>query len=410
MFSPEIALSSTGRRRIDLRYDDVIIIVSFLVWLTIHLIRKNLKFLKSTPLDKQIIAFILICVLSTARGVLIRQVENPLKAFLYVLKLVEFFFIYYLVINTVQSKDEIRRYIFVFIITLIFTILTGYEQLLSGVWRISTPFEDTPEPNTMGGYLLFMFSLIAAFVCMGLKIMTRFFLWIVLGATVWIFLHTLSRGSYLGYFPVLITLICMLPKDKKVYGLLLLIGSIIAWPYLPQQVKSRIDRTFVGKQEYRLPTITGEEKKINLDSSSSSRVDKYENVLKYWREYPVFGLGITGAGFIDSSFFRTIGELGLIGMLIIIWLFYTIIAETFNAYNYSRNKLNKAICIGYICGMIGLIVHAMTANTFFLIRIMGPFWFLTGVIFLIPPLYFDEIAKPYGTNLIEFHKKQNNIK
>ncbi|HPN32016.1 MAG TPA: O-antigen ligase family protein [bacterium] len=407
MFSPEISLGRTGRRNIVLRFDDVMVVICALIWLITRFIRKDIKFFVSTPLDKPIFAFILVCALSSARGVLIHQINNPKEATLTVLKLLEYFFVFYLVVNTVKTKQEIKRYITVFIIVLAFTCIDGLRQMNAGVARVSTPFEDTPEPNTLGGYLLFMIGLVGAMAVMGVKIWNKYFLWFLLPVLVWVFLHTLSRGSYLGYFPVLLTLTFLLPAQKRIFGLLILISSVVLLFYLPPNIKTRIERTFQGPNEYRIPLIAGEEKTVRLDSSSGSRITKYEDILNYWSEYPIFGLGITGAGFVDSSVFRTIGELGLFGLLSLIWLFYTILSETFNAYKHSRNSLNKSICIGYICGMIGLFVHATTANTFFLIRIMGPFWFLTGIIFMIPPLYFDELAKPHGMNLIESVEKEN---
>jgi len=400
MFSPEMSFGRVGRRNIAVRFDDVMVVISMIVFIIVRVIKKNIKFFVSTPLDKPIFAFILVCALSTTRGVLISQVDNPKEAFFYVLKLIEYFFIYYLVINTVKNKFEIRRYITIFIITLAFTCIFGIDQIQHNVARVSTPFEDTPEPNTLGGYLLFMIGMVSAMAVMGVRIWNKLFLWILLPVAIWVFLHTLSRGSYLGYFPVMLTLTFLLPRERRVYGLLIVVASILLITHLPDYIKTRIERTFQGPNEYRIPIITGEEKTVRLDSSSGSRITKYEHVLSYWSEYPVFGLGITGAGFIDSTIFRTIGELGIFGVMVMIWLFSTIISETINAYRYSRNKLNKSICIGYICGLIGLLVHAATANTFFLIRIMGPFWFLTGLIFLIPPLYFDEIAKPAGRKLI----------
>ncbi|MBP7654573.1 O-antigen ligase family protein [Candidatus Dependentiae bacterium] len=410
MFSPEISFGRVGRRNIAVRFDDVMVVICVIIWFVSRFIKKDAKFFVSTPLDKPIFVFILVCALSSARGVLIRQVDNPKEAFFYVLKLLEYFFVYYLVVNTVKSKHEVRRYITVFIIVLAFTCIDGLRQMEVGVSRVSTPFEDTPEPNTLGGYLLFMIGLVGAMAIMGVKIWNKLFLWILFPLVVWVFLHTLSRGSYLGYFPVLITLTFLLPSQKRIFGLLILIVSILLISYLPEGIKSRIERTFQGPNEYRIPIIAGEEKTVRLDSSSGSRITKYESILNYWAEYPIFGLGITGAGFVDSSIFRTIGELGLFGILSLVWLFYTILSETFNAYKHSRNSLNKSICIGYICGLIGLLVHATTANTFFLIRIMGPFWFLTGIIFMIPPLYFDEIAKPHGVNLLASVEKENNLK
>ena len=42
--------------------------------------------------------------------------------------------------------------------------------------------------------------------------------------------------------------------------------------------------------------------------------------------------------------------------------------------------LYKGLALGYIAGYVGLLFHALTANTFIILRIMEPFWFVTGLI------------------------------
>jgi hypothetical protein len=48
--------------------------------------------------------------------------------------------------------------------------------------------------------------------------------------------------------------------------------------------------------------------------------------------------------------------------------------------------LDKGLTLGFIAGFIGLITHALTANTFIIIRIMEPFWFFAGIIMMLPAL------------------------
>jgi hypothetical protein len=49
-------------------------------------------------------------------------------------------------------------------------------------------------------------------------------------------------------------------------------------------------------------------------------------------------------------------------------------------------ELYKGLVLGFIAGFIGLVFHAITANTFIMIRIMEPFWFVTGIIMMLPKL------------------------
>jgi energy-converting hydrogenase Eha subunit B len=36
--------------------------------------------------------------------------------------------------------------------------------------------------------------------------------------------------------------------------------------------------------------------------------------------------------------------------------------------------------VGLIAGLVGLLVHAIGANTFIIVRIMEPFWFVVGIV------------------------------
>jgi hypothetical protein len=46
----------------------------------------------------------------------------------------------------------------------------------------------------------------------------------------------------------------------------------------------------------------------------------------------------------------------------------------------------KRLTIGFLAGFIGLLFHALGANTFVIVRIMESFWFLAGIIVILPKL------------------------
>lgn len=412
LFSPEIVVGQTERRAIVVRYDDIMIILCLLSW-TITKVLKGGKLFSATPLDKPIIFFILICAVSTSRGVLIRQIGVPTKAFFYVLKLVEYFLIYYLVVNIVKSKKIVLYYLYSFLVCCCAVCYLGLKQINSGAFRISAPFEDVSEPNTFGAYLLFMFGIVFSLFIYGTKKVPRI---ISLGLLVMIiinFIHTLSRGSYMAFYPVMLTVVLQMPKTKKLFALVIFAAAVFSIPYLPSEVRTRVENTFKGPGSFEIPTISGSSQKISLDQSSAARVNKFQDIMTYWQEYPIFGLGITGAGFVDSQVMRTIGELGLMGVLAFIWLFKSVITEIFQIKKYFKNKFILGITAGYVGGLVGLVIHSMTANTFLIIRIMGPFWFFTGLIMCFQELYFDEIALPVSeTELSEIlnNKTKSSLK
>jgi len=52
----------------------------------------------------------------------------------------------------------------------------------------------------------------------------------------------------------------------------------------------------------------------------------------------------------------------------------------------TGDPLHRGISMGFLAGFIELLVHSIGANTFIIVRIMEPFWFVTGMVAMIPEL------------------------
>ena len=51
-----------------------------------------------------------------------------------------------------------------------------------------------------------------------------------------------------------------------------------------------------------------------------------------------------------------------------------------------------ALLLGFLAGFAGLLAHAFGSNTFIIVRIMEPFWLITGIVMMIPVLEAREQA------------------
>ncbi len=58
---------------------------------------------------------------------------------------------------------------------------------------------------------------------------------------------------------------------------------------------------------------------------------------------------------------------------------------------FSLRTANRSL--GFIADFIGLAIHALTANTFIILRIMEPFWFIAGMVIMLPTLKEEESLK-----------------
>ena len=65
----------------------------------------------------------------------------------------------------------------------------------------------------------------------------------------------------------------------------------------------------------------------------------------------------------------------------------------------QQSDLLRGLSVGFIAGLVGLLIHAFGANTFIIVRIMEPFWFLVGIVVALASM--DEesgvVAAPQGS-------------
>ena len=62
----------------------------------------------------------------------------------------------------------------------------------------------------------------------------------------------------------------------------------------------------------------------------------------------------------------------------------------------AKNPYFKGLAIGFFAGYIGLLFHALGANTFIIVRIMEPFWFFAGIIAVLPELERQHQEQPHS--------------
>ena len=126
---------------------------------------------------------------------------------------------------------------------------------------------------------------------------------------------------------------------------------------------------------------------IRLDTSTSARINDWKKALSTWWKHPILGYGITGYGFIDAQYPRLLVETGIVGLFAFIWLIYALLRMSLKTWQDQQDDLLRALCVGLIAGLVGLLVHALGANTFIIVRIMEPFWCLVGIVIALSAIH-----------------------
>ena len=384
LLSPEITIGETAgsslERGVTLRFEDFLLVVIGLSWFAKNAVNKELGLFLKTPLNKPIFFYILSCIVSTGFGIASGGVGAKTGS-LFILKYIEYFIVFFMIVNHAENADQTKRFVFCLLLTCFITSIIGILQIPGGE-RVSAPFEgERGEPNTLGGYLLFIGAIAGGLLIKAEDSRLKLLLWVLIFVMIPPFLFTQSRSSYLGLIPVCFILGLLSKRRVIIFGLMAII-IILSPLILPSQVKNRILFTFTQ------PEATGQVSigDVRLDTSTSARLASLKEILADWPNHPLLGFGITGYKFADAQYPRVLIETGILGLLTFFYLLYSIFRLAIDHLKAAKTLYFKGLAIGFLAGYTGILFHAMGANTFIIVRIMEPFWFFAGIVAVLPSL------------------------
>ncbi len=307
---------------------------------------------------------------------------NVLTGTLFVMKFIEYFLIYFMVVNNLRERRQFERFLLALLATAAISSLIGIFQISSG-GRVSAPFEGSVgEPNTFGGYLVLMLAVVVALYFTSESLQRKYIL-APLAVLIFIpLLFTLSRASYLALIPLAGGLL-VFSQRRLLIACLFALSLALAPFLLPKAVADRVLYTFTQPIHPDQAQVGG----VRLDTSTSARLRSFKQVVFVdWPKHPVFGYGVTGHRFLDSQYLRVLVETGLVGFLAFLWLQVSLFRHARDVLRKTQDPLFKGVALGFLAGFMGLIAHSIGTNTFIIVRIMEPFWFLAAMVMMIPGL------------------------
>ena len=137
-------------------------------------------------------------------------------------------------VNLLKNEQQMRRLVTASLITCLAVSVFAISQIPSGV-RVSAPFEGQDgEPNTLGGYLVFMMAIISGLLVTSGALTRKWPLIALLGIAGVALQLTLSRASFLAAGVVIGGVLIVVRKRSPLLVSLVLIG-IFAVPLLLAQ-------------------------------------------------------------------------------------------------------------------------------------------------------------------------------
>jgi O-antigen ligase len=363
-------------RGLTLRLDDFLMLLVGCAWLAkIAIVRQGAQYMW-TPLNRAIAYYLGASVLATLIGVLLGRVR-PVGGFFFLLKYYEYFFLYFMTVNLVTDEKQVRHLITASLVTCVLVSLYAIAQIPGGQ-RASAPFEGTEgEPNTLGGYLVFMLSIVTGLLLTPGALRRRAPHLALLLVGLIALQATLSRASFLAAGAVvLIVLVYIRGRNPLLLTCLLLV--VAATPlWAPKSVRDRVMYTFTQKAEEGEQYAIGG---VRVDSSTTDRLRSWGTAVETWKKSPLWGYGVTGAPFMDAMYPKLLADVGLLGFCAFGYLIWSLFRLARSSLDSFRDPYFAGICLGFLLGLAGMLVHAIGSNTFIIVRIMEPFWLYAALI------------------------------
>ncbi len=381
--------------------DDAVLLGLILGWLT-HMAIEKVSPFPSSPLNLPILAFITCAAFSFIPMGLTQKPWVLAICGAHFFKWIEFVLIYFIVLRVVNTEQQARRFVVLSLISCAILAvaqvsLTATGRYGAGIFIGETEAAKTVTPGTESNLILGSYYLLFLGIVLSMTVSRRIrHKGLFVAFTVLLFLgvlFTYGRANYLGLASVLTVLTITGGGVRTRLPFIFLIFFLLAMVYFMPTVVKRM--TF---------TVTVEKGGILKFEQSA------HNRLRVWRKAidvflarptnPIIGIGFWGSRFLGvwgyatphNQFIAYLIEMGIIGFAIFCWLMKRLFHETLRLYRLSvpDDPFGSALSIGFMAGVIGVLVGAFFECTLESPRVLGPLWFMTALIVVLKNIKKEE--------------------
>ena len=287
-------------RAVSIRIEDILLALVSGGWILNRAKTRTLSVVKYVPVYKYIVAMSFIIMLATIIGYF-QETVTIKRGFFFAMKRLEYFWIFFMVLNMFETKEEGRRAMQIMlwfgagvaVIGIIQSFLAPASALVEGGITATSGFN---RSNTLGDTFLIYLGLVLGILIFAQSKRRIIFYRILLFMFLIAIILTKSRGAYVAVPPIIFICLYLSRKTRILYILLTLSALALAvylTPYL-----------FFGKEANILASkhigdVSNQFESIGdvmlegtaADSSLKARVTGWRSALPQIFRYPLFGQG-----------------------------------------------------------------------------------------------------------------------
>jgi len=367
-----------GNRPLDIRIEDILLLIFGLFWLFSFPFKKE-----KPPFFLPILSLAGISTFSTFSNILLGNLI-PIKAFFYLLKELEYFFLYFFVYFHLKNKKTIFT-LFKFwsffglfnLSYLLFQILnkTPFGEYRRGVHYLSAIGESGIFP--LSGFFLISFLYLFSYFIFSfpkLKKREKIIHFLSLFGFVLGILGLMRRNAFLAFFvcSFLLFLIYFLKrknlKKTLIFAFLLISISLFSLFLLWYQ-KISFREEFVKKEI--------------IDWEMEERLNLWKKLIKKPISggifHFLFGFGKSFYEEPHNQYVRNFLEIGVMGTTIFFFFIFSILKKLWQRLKKAQNSLDLSLLTGAFLGTLALLFLSIFADAFVVVKINETFWFFMAL-------------------------------
>ena len=343
---------------------------------------------ESSFLNKPIGFFVFVCILSVTGSAFF---EQSLRSFF--TKTLEWFIVYFLVIEVFKDKKHITIALAVFIFTALSTAVDSlvqfyitYKDIFLGqvIEPGGRPNAGFKTSNGLGGYLAGIVPGLSAWVLLGKQEFPyRVIASSILLLLMWSLILTFSRGAWLGtFFGGTFLLFFILFRGKRSHFYLSLGMS---WAVI-----------FLSLALVFIVAYGSGQTILERFETIRWRLGIWNVSLEMIRDKPFFGHGINtfmkvfqsyrgeslGPTYAHNCFIQLAAETGIAGLFCFLWIVAKMFHESLGKLksNFEKDRGLGALTVGLLAGIFAFLVHSFFDTHFYSLQLSVYLWYMVAVL------------------------------
>ena len=356
-----------------------------IVWIAKMALLKKL-FLKRTPFDEMIALLVILSAASI--GV---APDKDFSFYNYYHLMGRYILIYYLVINNLNTLEQMKRLIWSIMASAVIVTCYGFYQYVHGVdisafqWVDGDQFPELKvrifstlqNPNLLAGFLVVVMSLAVGIGLHTENIQGKVLLFVLVAVLGICLVLTYSRGAWLSV--VAVTALCGRLYNRKVLWVFLVIPVLALFCH--DGVMERLLSIFN-------PTDTSSTLRIALwESTIAMILDKPLLGIgwgSYWLVYPDYDFFLNNPAativHAHNMYLHIAAEIGIPGLMVFLAIIYGHTRKAIQVLAQTQNAWVAGVMLGTVAAVLGLAVNGFTDYIMFNVQMSMLFWLLNALI------------------------------